>query len=67
MAKFESLLEEWDMEIDYKLQNDDGSGYLNVCEWIESFDMPFGMIMKNIHDNNRNSNANGGITLDLTP
>jgi len=64
VAKFDSLLEEWDNDIDYKLQNDDGSGYLNVCEWIESFDMPFGMIMK-MQNDKRNSDPNGGSIIQL--
>lgn len=38
VAKFTSLIEEWDVEIEYKIKNNDGTGYLNIEEWITSFD-----------------------------
>jgi len=40
VAKFTSLIEEWDVEIEYKIKNNDGTGYLNIDEWITSFDNP---------------------------
>jgi len=65
VAKFSSLLEEWDLEIDYKFKNDEGTGYLDICDWVQSFDMPFGGIMKIQHDKQRNSDPNAMI--ELTP
>ena len=46
VAKFTSLVAEWDEEIDLKISNEDGTGYLDIAQWVEAFDVPFGGIMK---------------------
>lgn len=65
VEKYTSLLDEWDEEIDFKFKNEEGTGYLDICEWIHSFDMPFGGIMKIQLDKNRNSDPNE--VIELTP
>tara|TARA_B110000285_G_scaffold226728_1_gene286934 strand:+ start:426 stop:689 length:264 start_codon:yes stop_codon:yes gene_type:complete len=34
VAKFTSLLDEWDDDIDFKFQNDEKTGYKDIVEWI---------------------------------